>query len=161
MTSCPSPYLATPSLSIYLAITRSLSITIYLYNKLKELFWWSISDGWSSKKKKFKYQFWSWTWVLWGLNLEMNCHSPTSKNTKKGKKASNGTQYCKLNMVNYSSCSATSRVCRVEEEGKVEGKKHLRRNFRAPHYTLPLGIFTPFISHIMNCLHFSAFQAPQ
>lgn len=41
------------------------------------------------------------------------------------------------------------------------GKKRLQRNFGAPHYTLPLGIFTPFISHLMNCFHFSAFQAPQ
>lgn len=41
------------------------------------------------------------------------------------------------------------------------GKKRVQRNFRAPHYTLPLGIFTPFISRLMNCLHFSAFQAPQ
>lgn len=39
-------------------------------------------------------------------------------------------------------------------------EKPLQRNFRAPHYTLPLGTFTPFISHLMNCLHFSAFQAP-
>jgi len=36
----------------------------------------------------------------------------------------------------------------------------LQRNFRAPHYTLPLCIFTPFISHIMNRF-FLLFQAPQ
>lgn len=64
-------------------------------------------------------------------------------------------------MVNYSSCYATSRVCRVKRNslGKWR-KKPLQRNFRAPHYTLPLGTFTPFISHLMNCLLFSAFQAP-
>lgn len=50
---------------------------------------------------------------------------------------------------------------RKVKAGESGGKKHLQRNFRAPHYTLPLGIFTPFISHLMNCLHFSAFQAPQ
>lgn len=54
--------------------------------------------------------------------------------------------------------------CVQGEKGKAwesGGKKRLQRNFRAPHYTLPLGIFTPFISHLMNCLHFSASQAPQ
>lgn len=54
-------------------------------------------------------------------------------------------------------------VC-ARQKGKAwesGGKKRLQKNFRAPHYTLPLGIFMPFISHLMNCLHFSAFQAPQ
>lgn len=52
----------------------------------------------------------------------------------------------------------------TQQKGKAwesGGKKRLQKNFRAPHYTLPLGIFMPFISHLMNCLHFSAFQAPQ
>ena len=40
------------------------------------------------------------------------------------------------------------------------GKKPLQRNFRAPHYTLPLGTFTLFIFYLMNGLHFSAIQAP-
>lgn len=52
----------------------------------------------------------------------------------------------------------TQRKGKAWESG---GKKRLQKNFRAPHYTLPLGIFMPFISHLMNCLHFSAFQAPQ
>lgn len=83
----------------------------------------------------------------------MPCRSPCAE------KACNGTSDCKLNMLNYSSCYATSLVCREKRESG--GKKRLQRNFRAPRYTLPLGIFTPFISRLMNCLHFVAFQAPQ
>lgn len=49
-----------------------------------------------------------------------------------------------------------------ETAWKSGGRKPLHRNFRAPHYTLPLGTFTLFISHLMKCLCFfpPAFQAP-
>lgn len=49
--------------------------------------------------------------MLLGLHLEMASRSPT------GEKACNGTyRYCKLKMINYSSCYATSRVCRAKRK---------------------------------------------
>lgn len=50
-----------------------------------------------------------------------------------------------------------------ETAWKSGGRKPLHRNFRAPHYTLPLGTFILFIFHLMNCLRCfpPAFQAPR
>lgn len=48
----------------------------------------------------------------------------------------------------------------TKQLGKVEEKSLCRETSGPPHYTLLLGTFTLFIFYLMNCLHFSAIQAP-
>lgn len=71
------------------------------------------------------------------INHNAAGYSPT------GEEARDGAQHFNFNAVNYSSCYATSHVCTVKKGKALEskGNKRLQRNFRAPHYTLPLGIF--------------------